>query len=75
MLNSKPSCPANTIQCVFWGMGVDGTVGANKQAIKDIATNSHLRFGPKDIKAEYEIQNLMLLLKSKRYNSKNGNKY
>jgi len=28
--------PAGTIQCKFWGLGADGTVGANKQAIKII---------------------------------------
>jgi len=29
--------PAGTQQCMFWGMGSDGTVGANKEAIKIIA--------------------------------------
>lgn len=29
--------PEGTTQCVFWGMGSDGTVGANKEAIKIIA--------------------------------------
>eukprot|EP01084_Bolivina_argentea_P298406 514209_1 len=69
--------PPNTTECMFWGMGSDGTVGANKQSIKDIAENtdlfvqahfaytahksggvtcSHLRFGPNEIKAEYEIE-------------------
>ncbi|WP_028571026.1 pyruvate:ferredoxin (flavodoxin) oxidoreductase [Desulfonatronum lacustre] len=28
--------PVGTIQCKFWGLGADGTVGANKQAIKII---------------------------------------
>ncbi|WP_045222103.1 pyruvate:ferredoxin (flavodoxin) oxidoreductase [Desulfonatronum thioautotrophicum] len=28
--------PAGTIQCKFWGLGADGTVGANKEAIKII---------------------------------------
>ncbi len=28
--------PVGTIQCKFWGLGSDGTVGANKQAIKII---------------------------------------
>jgi pyruvate-ferredoxin/flavodoxin oxidoreductase len=28
--------PTGTIQCKFWGLGADGTVGANKQAIKII---------------------------------------
>ena len=30
----------NVTQCVFWGFGSDGTVGANKEAIKMIG-NSH----------------------------------
>ncbi|WIA36898.1 hypothetical protein OEZ86_008144 [Tetradesmus obliquus] len=29
--------PQGTYQCLFWGMGSDGTVGANKEAIKIIA--------------------------------------
>merc|ERR1719317_1168057 len=69
--------PLETKQCIFWGLGSDGTVGANKEAIKTISentdffaqgnffydskksggvTNSHLRFGPKPIKARYKIQ-------------------
>jgi len=69
--------PPETKQCIFWGLGSDGTVGANKEAIKTISdntdffaqgnffydskksggvTNSHLRFGPKPIKARYKIQ-------------------
>ncbi|SMF01489.1 pyruvate:ferredoxin (flavodoxin) oxidoreductase [Desulfovibrio gilichinskyi] len=28
--------PEGTVQCKFWGLGSDGTVGANKQAIKII---------------------------------------
>lgn len=31
--------PKGTYQCLFWGMGSDGTVGANKEAIKIIAKN------------------------------------
>merc|ERR1719204_1558551 len=70
------SVPEGTKQCIFWGLGSDGTVGANKEAIKTISdntdhhaqgnffydskksggvTNSHLRFGPKEIKARYKI--------------------
>ena len=30
--------PAGTIQCKFWGLGSDGTVGANKQAVDIIGT-------------------------------------
>ena len=68
--------PKGTIQCKFWGLGSDGTVGANKQAVDIIGTNtdlyaqayfsydskksggvtiSHLRFGEKEIKAPYLI--------------------
>lgn len=28
--------PASTVRCVFWGLGSDGTVGANKNSIKII---------------------------------------
>eukprot|EP00798_Chlamydomonas_sp_ICE-L_P005518 gene5518-4149_t len=60
--------PAGTQQCVFWGMGSDGTVGANKEAIKIIADNtdlytqsggvtvSHLRFGPSPIGSSYLVE-------------------
>lgn len=34
--------PAGTIQCKFWGLGSDGTVGANKQAIKIIGDNTEM---------------------------------
>ncbi|OGO25554.1 MAG: pyruvate:ferredoxin (flavodoxin) oxidoreductase [Chloroflexi bacterium RBG_16_52_11] len=65
-----------TVRCVFWGLGADGTVGANKNSIKIIGeetdnsaqgyffydskksgtvTISHLRFGPKPIRASYLI--------------------
>jgi pyruvate-ferredoxin/flavodoxin oxidoreductase len=65
-----------TVQCVFFGLGADGTVGANKNSIKIIGeetdngaqgyfvydskksgsvTISHLRFGPKAIRAPYLI--------------------
>jgi len=66
----------DTVRCVFWGLGADGTVGANKNSIKIIGeetdngaqgyfvydskksgsvTISHLRFGPKPIRAPYLI--------------------
>ncbi|MCD6461302.1 MAG: pyruvate:ferredoxin (flavodoxin) oxidoreductase [Thermoplasmata archaeon] len=32
--------PEGTIQCMFWGLGGDGTVGANKDAIKIIGDNT-----------------------------------
>ncbi len=65
-----------TVRAVFWGLGSDGTVGANKNSIKIIGeetdnyaqgyfyydskksgtvTLSHLRFGPKQIRAPYLI--------------------
>ncbi len=65
-----------TVRCVFWGLGADGTVGANKNSIKIIGeetdnhaqgyffydskksgsvTISHLRFGPRPIRAPYLI--------------------
>lgn len=34
--------PAGTIGCKFWGLGSDGTVGANKSAIKIIGDNTDL---------------------------------
>ena len=70
----------DTIRAVFFGLGSDGTVGANKNAIKIIGeaqgqrtyyaqgyfvydskksgsvTVSHLRFGPRPIRAPYLIQ-------------------
>ncbi|MDU3107434.1 MAG: pyruvate:ferredoxin (flavodoxin) oxidoreductase [Clostridium sp.] len=58
--------PEGTTACKFWGLGSDGTVGANKSAIKIIGdhtdmyaqggiTVSHLRFGKKAIKSPYLI--------------------
>jgi len=65
-----------TVQCVFFGLGSDGTVGANKNSIKIIGeetdnyaqgyfvydskksgsvTISHLRFGPRPVRAPYLI--------------------
>ncbi len=32
--------PKGTVQCKFWGLGSDGTVGANKTAIKIIGDNT-----------------------------------
>ena len=69
--------PDGTVSAVFYGLGADGTVGANKNTVKIIAedaglhaqgyfvydshksgaqTISHLRFGPRPIKAPYLIQ-------------------
>ena len=65
-----------TVRCLFYGLGSDGTVGANKNSIKIIGietdnsaqgyfvydskksgsvTVSHLRFGPRPIRAPYQI--------------------
>jgi len=34
--------PQGTVQCKFWGIGADGTVGANKSAIKIIGDNTDM---------------------------------
>jgi len=34
--------PRGTVQCKFWGLGADGTVGANKSAIKIIGDNTDM---------------------------------
>ncbi|SDG77411.1 pyruvate:ferredoxin (flavodoxin) oxidoreductase [Desulfosporosinus hippei] len=36
------TAPEGTISCKFWGLGADGTVGANKQAIKIIGDHTKL---------------------------------
>ena len=36
------TAPEGTIQCKFWGLGADGTVGANKSAIKIIGDNTDM---------------------------------
>lgn len=47
-LTSLPRCesidttPEGTIQCKFWGLGSDGTVGANKQAVEIIGNKTDL---------------------------------
>ena len=68
--------PADERRAVFFGLGADGTVGANKNSIKIIGeetpnyaqgyfvydskksgavTISHLRFGPREIRAPYLV--------------------
>ena len=68
--------PDDVVRAVFYGLGADGTVGANKNSIKIIGeetgnyaqgyfvydskksgstTVSHLRFGPRPIRAPYLI--------------------
>jgi len=36
------AAPEGTIRCKFWGLGSDGTVGANKNAIKIIGDNTDM---------------------------------
>ena len=69
--------PPGTVSAVFFGLGSDGTVGANKNTIKILGTEedlyaqgyfvydskksgsqtvSHLRFGPRPIRAPYLVQ-------------------
>ncbi|MBN1277752.1 MAG: pyruvate:ferredoxin (flavodoxin) oxidoreductase, partial [Deltaproteobacteria bacterium] len=36
------SSPEGTVRCKFWGLGADGTVGANKNTIKIIGENTDL---------------------------------
>ncbi len=68
--------PAETVRAIFFGLGSDGTVGANKNTIKILGdeglhaqgyfvydskksgsqTVSHLRFGPRPIRAPYLVQ-------------------
>jgi pyruvate-ferredoxin/flavodoxin oxidoreductase len=40
--NKIESSQAGTIRCKFWGLGSDGTVGANKNAIKIIGDKTNL---------------------------------
>lgn len=72
----------DTYAAVFFGLGSDGTVGANKNTIKIIGeetdncaqayfvydskksgamTVSHLRFGPRPIRAPYLVQSAMFI--------------
>ena len=69
--------PPETVRAIFFGLGSDGTVGANKNTIKILGaeegvhaqgyfvydskksgsqTVSHLRFGPRPIRAPYLVQ-------------------
>ena len=40
--SSIDTAPEGTVCCKFWGLGADGTVGANKSAIKIIGDNTDL---------------------------------
>lgn len=42
LLNLTNVIPKETISCKFWGLGSDGTVGANKNTIKIIGDNTNL---------------------------------
>lgn len=35
--------PEGTIECIFWGIGSDGTVGANKAVIQNIIMNTDMK--------------------------------
>jgi pyruvate-ferredoxin/flavodoxin oxidoreductase len=69
--------PSEVVRALFYGLGADGTVGANKNSVKILAapagryaqgyfeydskksgsyTVSHLRFGPKPIRAPYLLK-------------------
>jgi pyruvate-ferredoxin/flavodoxin oxidoreductase len=39
---SQDVTPKGTVQCKFWGLGADGTVGANKSAIKIIGDHTDM---------------------------------
>jgi len=42
-LNENPdTAPAGTTSCMFWGLGSDGTVGANKNSIKIIGDHTDM---------------------------------
>jgi pyruvate-ferredoxin/flavodoxin oxidoreductase len=38
----EDTTPKGTVQCKFWGLGSDGTVGANQQAIRIIGDNTDM---------------------------------
>ncbi|CCQ94199.1 Pyruvate-flavodoxin oxidoreductase [[Clostridium] ultunense Esp] len=42
LLEEVDTSPRDNIRCKFWGLGSDGTVGANKMAIKIIGDNTDL---------------------------------
>ncbi len=42
MLFRSVTTPEGTINCKFWGLGADGTVGANKNSIKIIGDNTDM---------------------------------
>lgn len=38
-----PDLNKSTLECIFWGLGGDGTIGANKNSIKIIGNNTDLQ--------------------------------
>ncbi len=42
LLENIDASPEGLVQCKFWGLGSDGTVGANKDAIKIIGDNTDM---------------------------------
>ena len=42
MAEEIDTTPEGTVRCKFWGLGADGTVGANKNAIKIIGENTDM---------------------------------
>ena len=42
LLESPNTTPEGTINCKFWGLGADGTVGANKNSIKIIGDHTKM---------------------------------
>ena len=41
-IRDSVTTPEGTINCKFWGLGADGTVGANKNSIKIIGDNTDM---------------------------------
>ena len=41
-VDAPSTTPASTISCKFWGLGADGTVGANKNSIKIIGDHTDM---------------------------------
>ena len=42
LLRQIDAAPEGTVRCKFWGLGADGTVGANKNSIKIIGENTDM---------------------------------
>lgn len=37
------TCPEGTKQCIFWGLGSDGTISANQAVIQNIISNTNMK--------------------------------